>query len=162
MTTRFDFQPSLAAPFAFQPTLDGQVYNATVTWSLFGRRYYLNITALDGTRVVTEALVGSTTGIALESISWANGKASASAPSPHGYKTGNVIELTISGAVPDAYNGRVPCLITGPRTFSYALAADPGMATVFGTASYDVDLAGGYFESSIVFRQAAQQFEINP
>ena len=59
MTTLFDFNPTAAGPFQFQPTLDGEVYTATVTWGLFGKRYYLGIAALDGTPVVYLPLIGS-------------------------------------------------------------------------------------------------------
>ena len=57
--TVIPFLPSATQPFEFQPTLDGLQYTAFVTWNIFGRRYYLNIFQLDGTRVLTTALVGS-------------------------------------------------------------------------------------------------------
>jgi hypothetical protein len=54
-------------------------------------------------------------------------------------------------------------LVTGANSFSYALAQDPGVATALGLASYDVNLAWGYFQqSSLVFRTATQQFEVSP
>lgn len=59
VTAVYDFQPSTSAPFQFQPTLDGQQYTAVVTWNLFGQRFYLNLYRLDGTRVLTLALVGA-------------------------------------------------------------------------------------------------------
>ena len=163
MTTFTNFQPSTVQPFQFSPTLDGQVYNATVPWLLFGARYYLRLTALNGTLVLQTALVGSPSGIALQSISWANGYAMATADVPHGYKVGRTVTLTISGASPAAYNGQVAAIITGPNTFSWALPTDPGMATVFGMASYNINLVGGYFvTSTLVFRQRNQQFEVTP
>jgi len=81
---------------------------------------------------------------------------------PHGYKIARVVTLTISGASPDGYNGTFPCLVTSPTTFTYSLAINPGMATVPGTASFNVNLVGGLFASSLVFRTANQQFEISP
>lgn len=57
--TVIPFAPSRLAPFQFSPTLDGEVYSAVVTWNLFGRRYYLNLYALDGTLVTCRAMVGS-------------------------------------------------------------------------------------------------------
>ncbi len=59
MTTITPFTPSSTAPFQFQPTLDGSLYTAIVTWCLFGRRYYLNLFTLQGTRVFTMPLIGS-------------------------------------------------------------------------------------------------------
>lgn len=57
--TTIPFTPSATQPFEFQPTLNGIQYTAFVTWNIFGRRYYLNIFQLDGTRVLTTALIGS-------------------------------------------------------------------------------------------------------
>lgn len=54
----YDFTPG-SVPFQFQPTLDSQVYNVVVTWNLFGRRWYVNVYAVDGTLVVALPLVGS-------------------------------------------------------------------------------------------------------
>ena len=60
MATIFvDFVPSASAPFQFQPTLDGAVYTAIVTWNLYGQRYYVNLYTLDGVRVLTIPLIGS-------------------------------------------------------------------------------------------------------
>jgi len=63
----------------------------------------------------------------------------------------------------------VNALITGPATFTYPIASNPGAATVFGTASYDINLIGGVpnqngvpFSSTLVFRDASQQFETSP
>lgn len=59
MTTLVNFQPSPDAPFQFQPTLDGTVYNVIVTWNPFGLRYYINIYTLSGERILTFPLIGS-------------------------------------------------------------------------------------------------------
>ena len=163
MTTLFPFQPTLQAAFQFQPTLDGQTYNVIVTWNLFGQRYYINVYSLDGTLVLCVPLVGSPTGLALESLSWARGTVSATTSGPHGYKVGNIIRLTISNCAPNAYNGIFDVIITGPTTFTYALAANPGPATVLGRADYNIDLSAGFFTTStLVYREASTQFEVNP
>lgn len=57
--TAFHFSPSVNANFTFQPTLDGNVHDAIVTWNLFGQRFYLNLYDLSGALVVCRALVGS-------------------------------------------------------------------------------------------------------
>lgn len=167
--TIFPFKPSSTAPFGFQPTLNGNVYNATVPWLLFGARYYLKLTALDGTPILYTAIAGSPTGQALQALTWANGIVTATSILPHGFKIAGTVMLTISGSVPAAYNGLVPAFVTGRSTFTYPLAANPGAATVFGSASFDVNLIGGvpnengdYFTSTLVFRAAAQQFEVSP
>lgn len=59
MTTYFDFQESQAGPFQFQPTLDGTVYTAIVTWNTFGQRYYLNLYTPDSILVLCIPVIGS-------------------------------------------------------------------------------------------------------
>lgn len=169
MTSYFAFRPSTTQQFTFSPVLDGQTYNASVPWNEFAQRYYLNLAALDGTEVLLTALVGSATGVAILSLSWANGRAYVTTSLPHGYKIASTVELTVAGCTPDAYNGRFGCVITGPTTFWYPLANDPGSATAFGNASYNVSLIGGapqpdgsYFTSTLVFRTSSQTFEVAP
>lgn len=89
MATFVAFAPTPQAPFEFQATLDGSVYTVVVTWNIFGRRYYVNVYALDQTLIVALPMIGS----------------------------------------PD---------------------------------DYDISLVAGYFASTLVFRQANAQFEINP
>lgn len=55
----FPFAPSSTQPFEFQPILDGVQYVALIKWNLFGRRYYLELYQVDGTRVLTTAVVES-------------------------------------------------------------------------------------------------------
>lgn len=57
--TTYPFIPSATTPFEFQPILDGVTYTAIVTWGLFGRRYYISVYAIDGTRVFTMPVIGS-------------------------------------------------------------------------------------------------------
>jgi hypothetical protein len=168
MTTFFNFTPSAVAPFSFSPVLDGQPYNASVPSLLFGNRYYLSLVASDGTPIIYTALIGSPTGVAIQSLAWANGRAIVLTAVPHGYKVGRIISLTIVGCAPTAYNGIQQALISGPSTFSYPLASNPGPATVLGNANYDVNLIGGVpnengvqFTSTLVFRDQSQQFEVN-
>ena len=59
MTTYIDFTPTAAAPFQFQPTLDGAVYTCIVTWNVYGQRWYLQCNSLDGTLIFNRALVSS-------------------------------------------------------------------------------------------------------
>lgn len=162
MTTYFNFTPSATAAFQFQPTLDGQVYNATILWSLFGQRYYLQLADLSGNIIVYEALAGSDTGVNISSLVWSQGDVTLTTSAPHGYDIGKVIDLTVSGCAPAGYNGRYQCQITGADTLVYALASNPGVTTGFGALTYDISLVSGYFASTLVFRQPNQQFEVNP
>lgn len=163
MTTFYDFAPSSSGPFRFSPTLDGVPYNVVVTWNVFGQRYYINVYTTGGDLVASLPIIGSPSGVALSELTWASGTALAMTGAPHGYKIGASIYLTVSGAAPDAFNGVVEALITGPNTFSYPLAGDPGNATVLGAVSYDINLVGGYFsESTMIFRDGSNQFEVSP
>lgn len=181
MTTTTTFSPSGVAspPFQFQATLTSQppngaaavtaVYNVTTTANLFGARWYVNVLALDGTLIGSRALVGSDAGKQLAALAWVLGTVTATFQAPHGYKIGRPVMLTISGATPAGYNGLFLCLPTSPTTLTYSLATNPGTATAFGAASYDVNLIGGLadeagnpFTSSIVYRAPANQFEVSP
>lgn len=169
MTQYFPFKPSATSVFSFSPVLDGQTYNATVPWLLFGRRYYLSLLSLGGAQIWYGAVVGSVTGVQIQSLSWAHGRAMAVTAIPHGLKPATTVELTLYGCAPAAFNGLVAALITGPNSFSWPMATDPGSATAFGYASPDVNLLsgvangqGGYFASTLVFRTASQTFEVNP
>lgn len=162
MTTYFPFVPSNQAPFQFQPTLDGDVYSVVVTWNIFGKRYYVNCNLLDGTQVFTIPNIESTTGVNLESLEYDINRNTvvATTSDPHGYPVGSTIELTVDGCSPDGYNGTYRCLITGSTAFSYSLPMFPGNATAFGVVSYNINMAAGYFNSTLVFRSG--QFEVNP
>lgn len=152
------FVPSALAPFQFQVTLDGQLYTVIVTWSLFGQRYYMNLFDLSGNLILSRSIVGSPVGIALQGLIWDQGVVTAQTTESHGFDDGQTLILTISRAIPDAYNGTYQCLVNGNDTFTYSLAGDPGPATAFGEFDYYIDLTKGYFESILAFQDENQQF----
>lgn len=162
MTTFTTFTPSGQVAFHFTPTLDGTQYIATVPWNLFGQRYYITIAQQDGTPVVTKPATESPVGVAIEALSWnlSTGLVTVTTTIPHGFGIGDTVVLTISGCAPDAYNGLVGALITGPSAFAYPLATDPGAASTFGAASQDIDILAGYFASTLVYRNG--NFEVSP
>lgn len=169
MTDFINFAPSAVSPFQFIATLDGAQYNVIVTWNMFrssnnsNQGFYVNVYDLSGNLVVSRAVSGSAVGQNLQSLSWANGEATATTVAPHGYKVGSLVALTIGGASPDGFNGLFECYVTGPSTFTYPLATNPGAATAFGSAAYNVNLVGGYFETSwLVYRTPNRQFEVGP
>lgn len=59
MATLTQFVPAVNQNFSWQPTLDGAQYTAVVSWSLFGKRWILNIYTLQGVLVVQKPLRGS-------------------------------------------------------------------------------------------------------
>lgn len=162
-TTVFTPSQITTPPFQFRATFDGQSYNVIFRSNLFGNRWYCYVYALDGTLVMSRALVGSDTGITIQSLSWSEGFAFVTLVDPHRLKTGRVVTLTVTGVSPVGYNGRFPCLVTGPATLRYALATYPGIATIPGAVSYNIDLIGGYFTDSImVYRTPSNQFDVRP
>lgn len=162
MTTYYPFTPSAVAPFNFQPTLDGVVYNITVPWSLFGQRYYVNCYTQNGNLVFSVPLIGSVDGIHIQDVSWANGYVTVTLDEAHNFRVGATVKLTITGMTPAAYNGTFECMATSRNQFTYPLMADPGTESALGYAQYDVNIAAGYFTSTLVFRESNQTFEVSP
>lgn len=60
--TDYVFKPSSVAPFQFQPMLDGIAFNASVTYNLFGDRYYINL-YYQNSLVYSTPLIGSLPGM---------------------------------------------------------------------------------------------------
>ena len=64
--TSIPFAPSTnnsnTPPFTFQPVLDGTTFLATVTWNVYGTRWYFNLYDPRNTPVITCALSGSPVG----------------------------------------------------------------------------------------------------
>lgn len=58
-TNYVDFLPTPSAPFQFQTVLDGAQYTVTVTYNVFGQRYYVNLYTVQGALVLSTPMVGS-------------------------------------------------------------------------------------------------------
>ena len=60
MTTYVPFQPTPAGAFTFLAELDGQHYTMSVPWNVFGQRWYLRCTGVNGVDVFSALpLIGS-------------------------------------------------------------------------------------------------------
>jgi hypothetical protein len=70
---------------------------------------------------------------ALTSLTFSSGTVTAVASLPHNLPIGQVINLTVAGALPMGYNGTFPCTITTTSDFTYALPTSPGTETTPGT-----------------------------
>ena len=154
--------PPSVGPFTFQPTFDGTQYTITVTWSLFGQRYYVNCYTLTGSLVFSLPLIGSDNGINIQEIDWANNVATVTTSLPHGLKVGTIANITIAGVSPDTYNGIYAVTIINSTQFTFSLSSYPGSPVTLGTAAYNINIAAGYFASTLVYRTNNQQFEISP
>lgn len=163
MTTTFiDFVPSTILAPSYQITLDGQIYTMTAIWNLYSQRYFIMIADLSGAVILTEALIGSPIGLTINSIAWANAQVKVTTDLPHGLQIGQTLNVTIIGAAPDSYNGLVEAFVTGPQTLTYPLANNPGVATVPGSVQQNIDLVGGLFTTTLVYRTQNSQFEVSP
>lgn len=80
--------------------------------------------------------------ILVSALTWALGLASVVTLTAHGYVTGDFV--TIAGAVPSGYAGKVPIVVTGALAFTYPLTGPlttPATGTI--TATYAQDTHGG-------------------
>jgi len=161
MTTYIEFTPSSNANFQFQAQLDNNIYNVVTTWALYGSRYYFNVYSTDGTLIVSKPMVGSPPPIALKDIKYSYGTAIATTVVPHNYKIGSVVYLRINNCSPLEYNGLFLCSIINSTSFSYKVSNISSDAVYAGICSYDINIVGGYFDSSIVWRPDNNQIEIN-
>jgi hypothetical protein len=164
VTTYFNFQPNRIAPFQFQPTLDGNLYSAAVTWNWFAQRWYLNLADQNQNLIFTLPVIGSADGIQIDNLVWSeNGVVTVTAAVPHGFKVLSTFPLNYLGNVPIGYNGTFMSFVVDPVTLTFKNATNPGTPSIFGKLSYDINIAGGYFmTSSLVYRQSTGNFEVNP
>lgn len=166
MTTYYNFTPSRvnSPPFQFSPTLDGATYNVVIMWNIARQGYYVNVYALDGTLIVSLPLIGSPTGLQISALSWDGVNANVALTNPHRISVGSCVQRTVTGVVPDGYNGSFLMVASGPSSLSYPLPTDPGGdATTPGAVLNNINLVAGYFvTSTLVFRGQSQQFEVAP
>jgi len=158
----FSFIESTLSPYTFNPTVDGRVVAAKVVWSLFGKRYYLRMTELAGGVIFLLPVIGSLEGFNILSLAWRRGQVYITTSYPHDYTVANTIDLTVRGCLPEGYNGRFRCFIPNPQQIVYDVPVYPGEPLQFGFVNYDIDIAAGYFDSTVIYRSANQQFEVSP
>jgi hypothetical protein len=162
MTSYYPLVPSTVTAPSFAPTFDGSQYICTVTWNLFGQRYYVNCYDGSGDRIFTVPVIPSADALALASLVWdaASLRVFATTKQPHGLAVGTLVQLTLAGTSPDGYNGAYACSITSPTGFFYPMSTDPGQIVTLGSVSYLISMTAGYFNSTLVFRDG--QFEVSP
>ena len=78
---------------------------------------------------LTSILTGA---LAITSLTWASSVVTVVCAAAHGFPTGDVVKITITGATPSAYNGTYSCTITTTTAFTYALVTNPGTETIPG------------------------------
>lgn len=163
MTTYTNFRPSNQQVFQFQTTLDGEVYSCTLTWNLFGQRYYINCSDLSNNLVFSLPLIGSPDGLTVQAVTWSKGEVTVETVLPHGYRPGVTLNLTLAQASPTEYNGNRNMLVINGRELTFPLSSDPGVCAAPGILFDDINIAGGYFSTStLVYRESSNQFEVTP
>ncbi len=161
MTTFIDFVPSAISAPEYQITLDDAIYRMTVTWNLFGQRYYINIFDLSNNLILSVPLIGSPIGNPVQGVSWLRGQVTLTTSRRLDFQIGQIVRLTISGMTPAAYNGTFECFVTGSNSIVYSVADDPGEATVLGDVENNIDLVGEMFTSTLIYRAQNRQFEVS-
>ena len=162
--TVYTFQPNVQNVFQFQPLLDGETYTASILWNVFRQGYYIQLVDQNGVVIFLIPLVGSSTGIDIQSATWDQntGLVTATAALPHGLPLNSAVNVTVSGMAPDAYNGDVLAYVQNRTQFTYPISADPGPVTSLGVVRVDLSLTAGYFSSKMVYRPSIQQIEVTP
>jgi hypothetical protein len=93
----------------------------------------------DGTNWIKMAT--TTTAATISSITKVGTTATLTTTTPHGLSTGN--QITVSGALPSAYNGSFVITVTGASTLTYTMASTPATnATVVGTYLVNFGVTG--------------------
>jgi hypothetical protein len=97
--------------------------------------------ALAATASGAAALSTNGTGpVPITAASWASGVATITLGAAPGYLVGQ--SVTVSGMTPAGYNGTFRVTAVSGNSFSYALAANPGTASGFGTAASGLGISG--------------------
>ena len=162
MTTYVPFLPTSGAPFQFQATFDGTQYTVIVNWNVTAQRWYVNIYTYGNVLVLCTAVVASPATIPLQALTWANGTVTVTGTMPHGWNLYGTFDVTISDCVPSAYNGTYTVFAASSTTVTFPLTLNPGLVTTLGSVAYNISLTAGYFNSTLVFRESTQTFEITP
>lgn len=102
---------------------------------------------------LTPILTGA---LALSGLAYATGIVTATTALPHGFTNGDIMPLTILGALPSGYNGTYTCTITGASTFTYPVGGALATATAYGSYTPE-DVAELVAMSTTFFAQGSQQ-----
>jgi hypothetical protein len=162
VTTYYQFIKSRSQAPSFMPTLDGQEYTISITWNISAQRYYVNCSSLDGTLLFSVPLISSLSPMEIETLEWDefNGRVIATTVAPLGLPIGQVINLTVIGAIPNTYNGTGFTSILSKNQFTYPIINNPGQAFIMGSVEYLINMAKGYFQSTLIYRN--EMFEVSP
>jgi hypothetical protein len=173
MTTIIPFLPSNLFTPTFQVTLDGTNYQVTVTWNVSAQRYYINIYGTDNTWIITVPLIQTPPARGVASVvydnlrrvmtitmvdpsQWSIPLSAAGTSTP----PGTIVDYTLENFTPDVLNGKQRSIHITNTDFSFSLANDPGQVLILGSVSRILNMIGGMFDSTLIYRNGA--FEVTP
>jgi len=158
-TTFVQFVPSTVGAFQFSPTIAGVTYNASVPYSAFGQRYYLNLTDLNGASIAYCAI--AETGPSFQAaFNWSVGVASVTTQEPHNVPIGELVRGRLSQSESAFDVLSILLLATNPFTLTFALSEDPEVEPIQGVLSFDINLVEGVIPGGLlVYHADTQQFE---
>jgi hypothetical protein len=173
MTTVIPFLPSNLFKPRFIAAFDGNDYNVEITWNISAQRYYVNVYASDGTWIVTVPLVQSPPSRAVNSLSYDSIRRVMTVelvappfwPVPIGSTgtfspPGTMVDYVLENFDPPVLNAKWRCLHINDTFFSFPLANNPGQINVLGSVGRYLNMVGGLFDSTLIYRNGA--FEVNP
>jgi hypothetical protein len=73
---------------------------------------------------------------------------------------GTILDYTLENFDPPVLNGKQRSLHINESSFSFPLANDPGQVNVIGSVARYIDMAGGIFQSTFIYRNGS--FEVTP
>lgn len=71
----------------------------------------------------------------ISAIAWETNTVTVTLAESPGWSDGDKVPVVIEGVVPKGYNGAFTATVTGDKTLTYTLNADPGTATTMGTVT---------------------------
>jgi hypothetical protein len=163
VTQFYRLVPSNVRAPTFYVRLDGVHYNLIVTWNLAAQRFYINLYDDAGDLRVATPLTETAPGFELAALEWdaTERKVVVTLADPYWRPMGQIVEWTLQGCDPAAYNGLWQGLTLSPTQFSFPLDTDPGPTAILGSAHRYQNMIGPWFKTStLIYRNS--QFEINP
>lgn len=172
MTSIIPFVPSNIVAPRFKATLDGSVYDVSVTWNISSLRYYINIYDANGTWILTTALVSSPparniiscvydpflNSMVVQLVDPSQWPIPATGPMT---RPGEMLDYTLEEFQPPSYNGKFRCMHITDTIFTFPMPTDPGPLVVLGRVSRLLSMVDTKFlRSTMVYRNGA--FEISP
>lgn len=124
MSTSLQFVPNTSGPFQFKPTIDGTLYTAQITYSLFGQRYYLNLYDQSNDLVLCRSLVSSGPQVSVtltwEDLGVSGGLATIETSGNHNVPVGQLVNVYVS-QTGTAFDGLWQALAVSATELTYGL-----------------------------------------